>query len=535
MDDETTVRSMVDAEGATAVQGSLDNEGDGHSYVRKVAKNAGISAAGTIISQLFGPITGVITARALGIEAYGVYSLYTSWTGTIADFSRFGLAGDTMIRFLGSYKGEGRLDKAKGAILYATKLTVIVASILTVGLFLFAGPFATHVLKSAKDVDALRFFAPAVLLTALYGVVIASLTGLQAQRYVVLANSIGGNIANLVSLLLFLALGMKLYAALGSSLIQDLAILVLGLIFLFKVFPGLRKKELQPVLEKKELLTFSGTIFATSLFSKYTFRLDLLFLGWFGTAAQVGGYAVASKFQPLIYMPHYAVAQIFAPVIAELYVRRETQELERLYKTVTKWTSSLSLPIFATLVLFHVPILMIFGKDFRGAAIPLIVLGIGNSFADAFGMSGHVIVMTGRASLNLVNSIITMVVTISLFLLLIPKYGSVGAAVAFTVATVIVNIVRMAEVYYYFKIHPFKWTLLKIPAALLVGLGPVYGVRALDAHDVIPWRWVLELLLFWGTYCLATWLLRLDADDRVVVDALLGRLRKTLRRRKSAG
>jgi O-antigen/teichoic acid export membrane protein len=501
-------------------------ETPGDKYLRRIAKKASITVGGNVITQLFGPITGVITTRALGMEMYGIYSICVSWTGMLADLSRVGFGGDTLIRFIGQYTGERRLDKAKGAIEYITKVVTVLSLLLTVALAIFAEPFARLVLKMPEAATPLRFFAPAIFLTSLYGALIAMLAGFQAQRYIVLASSIWANVANLISLVIFVFLGMKLYAGLGSSLIQDVTILVLSIYFLFKVFPGLRDRQLKPVVEKKQLRTYAGTIFATSLFSKYAYRLDLLFLGRYALAAEVGVYAVALKLQPIIYMPHYAISQIFAPLVAQLYAQGEHEELESIYKTVTKWTMSFSLPIFATFALFGESILAIFGKDLHGAMLPLTILGVGSSVVDGLGMSGQVIAMIGKPHVNLINSIIITVVSIGLYLLLIPTYGAVGAAVASAAALIIINLIRVAEVYSFLRIHPLKWSIWKVGAALGIALIPVLAVQRLAIVRAFSWAWIPETLLLWGVYFGATWMLGLDSADRVVVDAILRKVRR---------
>lgn len=494
-------------------------------HLKKIAKNAGISASGGIFSYIFGPLTAIITTRLLGAELYGIYTLANYWSGIFAEGSRLGFGG-TLIRFISAYKGEGRLDKAKGAILLTLKIAFIIGGFLTAGMLLFAGPFCAILLKRPDVAPAFRFYSFAILFTAVYGSLIAALTGFQEQRYVVLANSVCGSIFKLGSLILLVTLGLRLYAALASSLFQDIVILSLVAFFLIKVFPDLRNRALVATQETKKLWKFSGTLFATSIFNKHTRQLDLLFLGLFCPLREVGIYAVALRIQTLIYLPHYAISQIFSPIVAELYARKEIREIESLYQTVTKWTASFSIPIFLTIALFYEPILGIFGKEFHGAALTLIVLGIGNSMADAFGLSGQIITMIGRPGVNLLNSIVTACTSIGLYFLLIPPYGIVGAAVAYAATMMFVNCVRLLEVYRFLKIHPFKRTLWKVFAAATVALGTTYFLHCHNAAALSSFGWLLELLLLWFTYAMVMWVLKFDSEDLVILQALKDRVLK---------
>lgn len=492
-------------------------------YLKKIAKNAGISAGGSIIGYIFAPISGIITTRVLGAELYGIYTLATYWTNLLAEISRVGFGG-TIIRFIGAYKGEERLDKAKGAILLTLKIGVIIASLLTVGMLLFAEPFCTLLIKRPDAAPAFRFFSLNILFTAIYGTFIAGLTGFQAQRFVVLSTSVFGNITKIVTLILLLIMGLKLYAALASSLLQDIIVVIFSAIFLTRVFPGIREKTMKAVTESKQLWKFSSTLFATSIFNKYTFQLDLLFLGLFRPTTEVGLYAVALKLQPIIYMPHYAISQIFAPIVAELNVRKEYGEMKSIYGTVTKWTASFSIPIFLTIIFFHEPILNIFGKEFRGAASALLILGLGNSLADIFGLSGHVINMIGRPGVNLANSIITTVISITLFLVLIPTYGIAGAAISYAISIVFINFVRVIQVYKMIKIHPFKITLWKIFCATAVSALVIYTVQYYNLFIALYAGWVFKVILLWIVYGIVMWLLKFDSSDMIIINALKKRI-----------
>lgn len=507
-----TVRVAATAETDTPIRS------DTAGYLKKIAKNAGITAGGQLLSQVLGPITGIITTRALGAELYGIYTLATYWTSMLADFSTLGFAG-MLNRFSASYKGEGRLDKAKGAILLSLKIALIAGSVLALGLALFAEPFCRYVIKQPEYATAFRFVSIAILFTALYSIFIAALNGLQQQGYVVLTNAVVANVTKLISLVVLLAFGFELYAALASSLLQDLIVLVLAGTFLLKVFPGLRERSLPATTEKKRLWKFSSTLFATSLFNKHTFQLDVVFLGMFCQPLEVGLYAVALRLQPLIYMPHMAIMQIFGPIVAELHARRQHNEMAKLYKAVTKWTTAFSLPIFLTIVLFYEPILSIFGKEFHGAVTALLILGVGNFFADMFGMSGQVLTMIGKPGVNLANSIVITVLSVTLYLFLIPRKGIVGAAIAYAVTHGVINMVRLFEVRHFLNIHPFKASLWKVPFAAGLALLGVLGLQN-EWFLIAPPLWVLQLVIFWCVYAATVYMLRLDADDLVVVHAL---------------
>lgn len=497
-------------------------------YTKRIAKNAGISAIGSMIGFVFAPISGLITTRALGVELYGIYSLVTYWTNFLAGLSTLGFGG-ALTRFISSYRGEKRLDKVKGSIHLSLKVGIIVSSAMTILVFLFPGVICNMLCRQPSMADAFRFFSFNILFTAIYSVLLAALTGFQNQRAVVLSNSILGNAAKIMSLLIFLAFGLKLYAALASSIIQDLVVLCAAVVFLLKVFPELGRRGVKAVSEASKLWKFSGTMFATSLLNRYTIRLDLLFLGFYCSLADVGMYSVALRLQPLIYTPHYAISQIFGPIVAELSLKNNRKEMQYLYRTVTKWTASFSLPIFLTIGLFHQPILELFGNDFKGASAALLILGLGNSFADIFGMSGQVIVMIGKPGLNLVNTICSATVAVGLFTLLIPRYGMIGAAIATAVSVGLINCIRLAQVYKIVGIHPFSTSLAKLVICSLLSGVAIYFAYSGSLLGKFPGAWLIYLVAFWAIYSILWWSNVMENDDRLVIDAIKSKIRNAVR------
>lgn len=496
-------------------------------YLKTIARNALISAGGKAVSFFTGPITAIITTRALGADLYGIYSLANYWTSLLADIARLGFGG-SLLRFTATYNGAGRTDKTKGAIFLALKVSLAAGGIFTVGMIIFAGQFAGAVLKRPDVAAAFRFFSLAIIFTAVYGCFISALTGFKEQRYVVLANTVIPNMVKLITLVMLLFLGLRLYAALASSLLQDIAILGLGAWFLLKVFPQMRSRSLVPVTEKKELWNFSGTVFATSLFNRHARQMDVIFLGMFRPMHEVGLYTVATRLQPLIYMPHQTIMQIFGPVVAELYSRNETEKIKPLYKTVTKWTASLSMPVFMSIIFFYDPILAIFGKEYRGAAAALLIMGVGSVLGDMFGMSGQVITMIGRPAVNLANSVITAAISVPLYILLIPRWGIIGAAAAYSSSFLLINAARVAQVSWLMRMQPLKASIWKTIAASAASAASVLLMRktAWTAHA--GYLWIAELVILWVVYMVVTRLLGFDAEDKVVIDAIKRRVRKYL-------
>lgn len=473
----------------------------------RIAKNAGITAGGGLFGHLLGPIIGVVTTRALGAELYGLYALLVQWAGLAAEIAKAGLAA-ALVRFVGVYRALGQREQLKGAIWAGLVWAGALGGGMSILVLLCAEPLAQWVLRQPQAVSALRLYAPAVGLTALYGILLATLTGFQQQYFVQLSSAVVGNLVKLGVLLLLVWAGLDLSAALGASLVQDAVVLGLSGYFVWRTFPGLFSSTLPGQTEWRPLLKYALTVFATSLFYRYTFQLDVLVLGAFRSAAEVGLYVAALRLQSLLALPTYALGETFNPVVAELHARGQLEQLRVVYSTVVRWALLLTFPLVVPLVTVPEVVLSIFGKEFAAAGWVLSVLSVGTWLGAAFGVAGYVLNMVGKPQVNLVNGIITAGLNIGLFLWLIPQQGMVGAAWVYVLVNGGMALVRVGQVWWLLRLHPWEAALgramgviaLALAGAMLgtggapwlgcvVGLG-IFGICvrwAFSPHDRQLW------------------------------------------------
>lgn len=507
------------------------NESDKRN-VSKMAKNTLISGLGTAINYATLPLTSVITTRVLGAELFGIYSLVQSWGALLSNISSLGFTG-TILRFIPAYKGLGENYKIKGAILWTLRVSFFVSLIITAFILLFPSQFCDlfvhrpdNISQEKFDsnvVNAFRFYAVSIVMTSFYLVFTSSLNGLQEIKYKVLSNEILGSAAKIISLIVFIFFGLDLYAALGSNLVQDAVILSVSLFFLLKVFPELKNPKFKPEYEKKKMNKFAAALFTNSLLSKYTFQLDILFLGFFQSARDVGIYTVALRLQPLIYLPHYTIMTIFGPLVAELHSQNKMEELKRLYQTVTKWSFSFSLPIFSMIVLFSNEILNIFGKDFSEGVIIIFLLSVGNLVHDLLGLSGNVIMMTGRINVNLINSAVMAVVNVVLYYFLIKFYGIAGAAIGNGLSVIIMNLITIVEVRYFLGFTPFTRLLLKPVMSMLISAGLIEFILFIYKMPFYKFTFVIYVIFMWVFYIIGLFVLKFDEQDRFIIKKISSR------------
>lgn len=165
--------------------------------------------------------------------------------------------------------------------------------------------------------------------------------------------------------------------------------------------------------------------------------LDVLLLDFFVAPDQIAIYFAAARTTAIIGFIHFAVAAVAMPIFAALYANHDTDGIRLLLHTSRKWTLVPTIIGLILILAFGKPLLWLFGTGFTASYPVMFILGLGLLARAAVGPVQGLLVMTGHQ--NWVAAIMTGVVCFNAWLnvLLIPKFGLSGAAMATTLAFVI--------------------------------------------------------------------------------------------------
>ncbi len=86
----------------------------------------------------------------------------------------------------------------------------------------------------------------------------------------------------------------------------------------------------------------------------------------------------------------------------------------------------------------------------------LVILLIGVLFSTGVGPVTAVLLMGGKSSWNLFNTVVSLGVNVALNLILIPRLGINGAAIAWATTIVLNNLLPLLQVHFFMKLQPFS-------------------------------------------------------------------------------
>ena len=214
------------------------------------------------------------------------------------------------------------------------------------------------------------------------------------------------------------------------------------------------------------LMRYAGQRAPAALFSQLLFWTDLFVLTRYATDTDVGVYSAALRAGQVIVLFLTSVSLMFSPFVADLHNRGERERLDKLFKSLTRWTIAATMPIFLVLVVAPGPVLRIFGSEFSGGQAALLILLAGQFINIATGSVGFVLIMVGRTGWDLAVYAGSLALNLGLAFWLCPRYGMEGAAVANAVTFALSKWARLALVKRFVGIQPYDrdYSRLLVPA-----------------------------------------------------------------------
>ena len=237
------------------------------------------------------------------------------------------------------------------------------------------------------------------------------------------------------------------------------------------------------------LMRYAGPRAPAALFSQLLFWTDLFVLTRYVDAVEYGVYSAALRAGQVIVLFLTSVSLMFSPYVADLHNRGETERLDRLFKTLTRWTIAATIPLFLVLAVAPGTALRLFGPGFSGGETALLILLAGQFINIATGSVGFVLIMVGRTGWDLAVYAGSLALNLGLAFWLCPRYGMEGAAVANAVTFALSKWARLALVKRFVGIQPYDRDYARLLAPAAVALAVMWLV-----HSAMSGGWATDLV-----------------------------------------
>lgn len=439
----------------------------------EMARGGGLNIVGTVLSQASMFLVVAMLAVFEGSAGVGRYSQAFA---VLVIMSLFALVGfqTTLTRFVAFHRAEQDEDTLRGTIRLGVAFPTLVATALGVALYLTADQIAA-VLGQPVLASPLRYVSVALPFSVYMKTALAATQGFKSMREFVGVSLILEPGTRLVVTGVLLLAGYGLSGAMLALVSSNVLGAVLAWRALRRRIRHLAQSVGHPRYQIRALARFTVVTWVASLATNALLWADVLIIGVLLQAEAVGVYQVATRVVTLATFVMVPITSAFAPRMADFYRRGRFMVLHKTYGVATSWIVRLSLPAFVVLIIFPYEVLAVFGGEFAGAAIVTVILAVGK-LVDAFtGPCGMMLNMSDRPGLNAINNVVAVAGNIALNVLLIPQHGIVGAAWAWTITLVVLNVARLIEVGILLRMvpsDPGTWrALVAIAPAATAGYG----------------------------------------------------------------
>ena len=326
-------------------------------------------------------------------------------------------------------------------------------------------------------------------------------------------------VERLSAVLIFLAfvfiLSNKLFAITWAKFLAAIIVLILTGKWILKQYPILFNKPILPRINRREFIVYSSNLMFISFTYFLMGQVNRLIVGAYASSKEVAYYSVGMVISGFVIFILTSFNSIFAPIISELYHKKEYETLRRMYSTLTRLIWVFTLPIFLWIVVFSRRILLFYGHEFTQAEWVLIFLAMGQFVNAAVGPNGLMLSMSGHQKWEMFNGIAVATLNVVLNILLVPRYGATGSAIAGSAALTLVNIIKSVEVWVVMGMIPYNLKFIKPIISGITGFVVLYILRRLFNPGFVYtlFAFAIGVIVILGV----SFLLGLEEEDKMLL------------------
>lgn len=465
------------------------------------------------LSDVLTFLSTIVITRGLGatgaggvIEATGLFVILSIAGGFGADTGA--------LRATARYRALGRAADVRTALRVAMTSTVALGALVGILAFAFAPALASLFFRGPSRADGvlyIRILAPFLPLAAATRVALAGTRGLGSTIPFVLVQNLQLPLMRPALFLILLASGLGATAvviAWASPIAVGFALSVAFMMLWLRRVERRDARVAGPSPSRavaSEFWRFSLPRGFAALFQIGVLYMDVLLLGGLRSVGEAGIYGAASRVIAVGTVALQGLGMVTAPKLAAFLARGERAGAQELFQTTAWWQIVLTWPFYLSLAVFSPLVMGIFGPAFVSGATALTILSIGILALVGTGNNKMALVMAGKSTWNLGTVSLSFAVNLTLNLLLIPRYGMTGSAIAWTASFVVDNGLTAVLLGRAFGLSPFGlgWIVAAGGAVVCYGglgvavraiLGPtlpaalVFACGATILYGTIIWR-----------------------------------------------
>ena len=383
--------------------------------------------------------------RALGVAGYGVVGIWVTLE-TVANLFDLGLSATITRELAVSTAGPQASGSTRDLLRTLESIYWLIGILLGVAVIVAAPALANDWFHRGNLQEAVirrALVAIGVLLACRWPIslYLGGLNGLERQVFLAWVNigfAIARNVGAIVALIIYAPTVMTF---LVSQILVNSAYTGLLAWFLWQALPPVDTRAAIRLSSLRRVWRFAGGTGAIALAAFAVQDIGPVVVSKLVTLDQFGYYNIALRLTSVVYLGSMAVGTAAFPALSRLVAHGNKDELSATYHALCQLQAVLVLPVTAIVVFFGRQLIFLWTGDPMLAAqiYPVSAMLAIGSAVQCLGIPPFALqIAYGWTSLALYSNVATASVNFPLLLWLVPKYGIVGAAIAWLIVAVVV-------------------------------------------------------------------------------------------------
>jgi len=459
-------------------------------YTKKAVRGAGIMLVMSIFANFVAYLTRLYLARSLAPAGYGLFYSVFTFVIFFLFFRDLGL-GQALVKYISEFRAKRMYNFVKTAFVSVVAFQFISSIIFGAVFFLLSEFLSEHYFKNPMSLVMLKILVVYVMLSVFYGNLKDLLQGFQKFRIISMVDFLKNSIV-LLLIALFFGLGIKnAFAPVFAYVLACPILFFILLPFALKTFPFFKYKVENFKQITKKIFIFGIPVLVTSVGGKVIGYIDTLILTNFRSLEEVGIYNVMLPSAMLFLYFGISVSSVAFPIVSELWAKKDKIRISEGIRLLHKYAFMLVIPmVFTVLAFSRLFINLLFGKEYLAGATALEILLIGVLFYIVAGINDNIIAGLGKPKTVTKIILFCALINFVMNILVIPKYGMEGAAVATSLSYFVALILSTYQVTKLIEIEFPKLIWLKLAAAGVLFVSVISVVKGILVLN--PW---IELIV----------------------------------------
>lgn len=415
---------------------------------RSYLRGSSLLFGGRGVGLLLNLAVQTLIVRSLSKGEYGAFAYGLGMASVGASVVLLGLDKATS-RFVPMYQERGEERKALGTILLSIGVVLAFGLLLVLAVLALREHLLGAYVRDPRALSLLLILIALAPMQALDSLLQGTASIYAGAGTIFVRRHVLGPGLKLAAIVLVMAVGGGVYQLAYTYVVAEIVGIGLYLTVLVRIFrrQGIWSRYRLTTLEYpvREVLGYSTPLLASEVLALLTGSLSVVLLEYLEGTSAIAEFRSVLPVARLNVVVFQSFAVLFIPLASRLFARGDLEGINQLYWRTATWVAVLTFPVFvATSALAEPLTVLLFGAQYASSGALLAVLAVGFYVNAALGFNSYTLRVCAPVPHLVAIDATCSVIGLGASILLIRRYGAMGAALGSAFTLVLTNLLTHA-------------------------------------------------------------------------------------------